>query len=249
MVQISGCTEGVAIIYLSGCAAYDRLEAQVKQGIGLMLTPLAGYRVGWATSVGVWAADNGCFSQGERFDLDGWYAWLAEMEPARATCLFAVAPDVVGNANATRIRSASVLRELRSMGWRAAYVAQNGETVETAPWGAFDALFIGGVNCPACVERMRLPGMPRVAGCRCFKWHDARPLVAEAKRRGMWVHIGRVNSGKNLLRAARMGADSADGTYMRFNPTEAVERIGRWLRMANAPQLPLPLFGEVKGGM
>lgn len=244
MVQISGCTEGVAIIYLSGCAAYDRLEAQVKQGIGLMLTPLAGYHVGWATAVGVWAADNGCFSQGDRFDLEAWYAWLAKMEPARDICLFAVAPDVIGDAAATRARSVPVLDDLRRMGWKAAYVAQDGETVETAPWGAFDALFVGGINCPACVVRMNLPGMPRVSGCRCFKWHAARPLVAEANRRGLWVHVGRVNSGKNLIRAARMGADSADGTYMRFNPVEAIDRMGRWLKQVNAPQFALPLFGE-----
>lgn len=206
-----------------------------------MLTPLAGYRLNWATTVPCWAADNGCFSQGDRFDLAAWYAWLNEMAPARDTCLFAVAPDVVGDAEATRARSLPVLGELRAKGWKAAYVAQDGETVDTCPWGAFDVLFIGGVNCPACRLRMTLPGMPRVEGCTCFKWTGARPLVAEAKRRRLWAHNGRVNSGKNLLRAARMGVDSCDGTYMRFNPSEAIDRMGRWLAVANAPQLPLAL--------
>ena len=207
-----------------------------------MLTPLAGYRVSWAQAVPFWAADNGCFSQGERFDLGAWYEWLDEMAPARDTCLFAVAPDVVGDAAATRARSLPVLPELRARGWPAAYVAQDGETMESMPWGELDWLFIGGVNCPACRERMQLPGMPRVVGCQCFKWTAARPLVAEAKRRGIRVHVGRVNSGRNLLRAAEMGADSADGTYMRFNPAEALARMGRWLAVANAPQARLEGF-------
>jgi hypothetical protein len=233
---------GGGLIYLSGCAAYARLEAQVKAGIGLMLTPLAGYRVGWANAVPCWAADNGCFSAGDRFDLAAWYAWLDEMRGARDTCLFAVAPDVIGDAAATRARSLPVLGDLAARGWTPAYVIQDGETVETTPWGTFGALFVGGVDCEACALRKSLPGMPRVAGCRCFKWGpDARAIVAEAKRRGLWVHVGRVNSGVNLLRATRMGADSCDGTYMRFNPIQAVDRMGRWLRAANAPQLALPL--------
>lgn len=234
---------GARVIYLSGCAADTRMEAQVQQGIGLMLTARAGYRLARALAVPCWAADNGCFSQGDRFDLTAWYAWLDSMAPARDTCLFAVAPDMVGNAEATRTRSLPVLADLRAMGWPAAYVAQDGETVASAPWGHFDALFVGGVNCPVCVRRMSLPGMPAVHGCSCYKWHGVRPLIQEARRRGLWVHIGRVNSGKNLLRAARMGAHSADGSYMRFNPSEAIDRMGRWLRRANAPQLPL--FPEV----
>lgn len=206
--------------------------------MGFMLSPGAGVRLDLVMGM-PHALDNGCYSQGERFNLDAFYGWLGEMEPARDTCLFAVAPDVIGDAAATCARSLPTLAELRRRGWRAAYVAQDGETVTSAPWGTFDALFVGGVNCPACVLRMSLRGMPAVTGCRCFKWHGVRPLVTEAKRRGLWVHVGRVNSGKNVIRAARMGADSTDGTYMRFNPTEAIERMGRWVRMVNAPQLPL----------
>jgi hypothetical protein len=209
----------VTLVYLSGCAAYSRLEAQVAKGIGLMLTPLAGYRPAWIERVPAWAADTGCFKQGDAFDLGRYFDWLDRMG-GRDTCLFATAPDVVGNAGATWERSAPVLPELRQRGWRAALVGQDG--MERAPvlWSEFDAFFIGGST----------------------EWKLSRAaadLAREAKARGKFVHMGRVNSGKRLLYAKRIGCDSADGTYMAYNPSEAISRMGRWLARANAPQLPL----------
>lgn len=190
-------------------------------GIGLMLTPLAGYRPAWIERVPAWAADTGCYRQGDAFDLDGYYDWLERMG-GRETCLFATAPDVVGDARATLARSAPVMPELRRRGWPVAFVGQDGQENLPVPWSDFDALFIGGST----------------------EWKlgaGARSLVAEARCRGKHVHMGRVNSGRRLLYSARIGCDSADGTYMAFNPSEAIDRMGRWLARANAPQLTLPL--------
>lgn len=52
--------------------------------------------------------------------------------------------------------------------------------------------------------------------------------------------MGRVNSAKRLARAAEMGCDSADGTYLRFAPTANLVRLLGWLeRLNNRPVLDL----------
>lgn len=196
-----------------------------RAGLGLMLTPRAGYRADYARRVPAWAADTGCFTlkPGELFDVDGYLKWLDRMT-GHGRCLFATAPDVVGNAVATWQRSAPVLPLLRQRGFIAALVGQDGMEDMTVDWSAFDCLFLGGST----------------------DWKlgpAARQLVAEARQRGKWVHMGRVNSGRRLLYAHRIGCQSSDGTYMAYNPGEAVRRMGRWVAHANAPQMTLEEAG------
>src|SRR5262245_32620842 len=89
-----------------------------------------------------WAADNGCFAQGERFKLERFYAWLERVP--RSRLLFAVAPDVFPDAVATIERSRPVLKELRRLGYPAAFVAQNDAEQTAIPWDEFEWLFLGG---------------------------------------------------------------------------------------------------------
>lgn len=210
-------------MYLSGCANRAQFEAQIAAGIGLMLTPLAGNRPAWAERVVAWAADTGCFSQGDTFDLWNYLDWLEKFRPAIGNCLFATAPDIVGDAAGTLERSAPVLPMIQELGFTPALVGQDGLEKLTVPWDTFGAYFIGGST----------------------RWKlsiESASLVREAKRRGKLVHMGRVNSGKRLVYAARIGCDSSDGTYMRFNPTEAIDRMGRWVALANNDgQQMLPL--------
>jgi hypothetical protein len=178
-----------------------------EAGMGLMLTPRAGLRLRAAAAVPAWAADTGCFKRPEAFDLERYFAWLSAMEPVRERCLFATAPDVVGDATATWERSAPVLPRLRAAGFRAALVAQDGIEAMRVEWSAFDVLFIGGTT--------------------SWKLSDAAlVLMAEARRRGKWVHMGRVNSRRRLRFAHLAGCHSADGTYASFNPHEAITRMG-----------------------
>ncbi len=175
--------------------------------IGLMLQPGNGYArqiPQWP----YWAADNGCFSQGERFDLGRYLRWLDSLP--RDGCLFAVAPDVVRDHAATLARSLPVLPQLRALGFPAAFVAQNGITIESCPWGAFDALFLGGDD-------------PFKAAASTWA------LVREAKRRGIHVHQGRVNSMRRFTASRVMGCDSADGTYLGFGPDTNLPKLLRWL--------------------
>lgn len=174
-----------------------------------MSSPDVGYDVG---SIPVWAADNGCYSAGERFSLPRYLAWLERWRPHAARCLFATAPDVVGDASATRARSLPVLPVIAALGYVPAYVLQDGET--RIPDDAA-AVFVGGST--------------------AFKLSpDAAGLVAAAKSRGLWAHMGRVNSARRLRYAAGIGCDSADGTLLAFDPAAPVDQ---WLRQPAEPPL------------
>lgn len=155
-----------------------------------------------------WCADNGCFGKGYPGDA-AWWEWLASHD-GLDRCEFAVAPDVVGDAVATLARSRPWLARIRGLGVPAAFVAQDRLEETNVPWDEFDVLFIGGST----------------------EWKlgpVAREAVAEAKRRGKRVHMGRVNSYKRLSYADAVGCDSADGTFLTFGPDVNLGRLSRWL--------------------
>lgn len=203
-------------IYLSGARISEEAIGRLR-GAGYMLTP----RMGQYPAAGVvWAADNGCFSQPEAFDLDAYFVWLNALAPFAAGCLFATAPDVVGDAKATLDRSTPVLPRLREAGYPAALVGQDGLERMEVPWDAFDAFFIGGSTDWKLSE-------------------SAAALARHARSLGKWVHMGRVNSLKRLRIAASMGCNSVDGTYLKYGPAINGERLGEWLtELAENPSLP-----------
>ena len=61
-----------------------------------------------------WCADNGCFSK--NFNEDRWWKWLQAQTPWLDSCLFATAPDVVGDAAATLALGEIWLPKIRSLG-------------------------------------------------------------------------------------------------------------------------------------
>ena len=180
-----------------------------------MLTPMMGNKL---PDKRTWAADTGCFAAPEKHDNNRYLDWLAERRHAADRCLFATAPDVVGNAALTLGRSLPVLGMIRSQGFPAALVAQDGLETLGVPWSEFDCLFIGGST----------------------EWklsdHAIR-LMAEARDRGKWVHCGRVNSKRRYHWCYSHGADSADGTFVAFGPDKNLPRLLRWL--TDERQLPL----------
>lgn len=160
-----------------------------------------------------WAADNGCFGKGYPGD-EAWLNWLDSNDPTG--CLFATAPDVVGDAAATLERSAPHLPTIRALGYPAALVAQDGLTEATTPWDDLDALFIGGST----------------------EWKlgaEAADLTAAALARGKHVHMGRVNSRRRWQYAEHIGCHSADGTYLTFGPDKNLPRLLGWMHA------PLPI--------
>lgn len=156
-----------------------------------------------------WCADNGAFS--DKFDEGKWWRFLEANAHAASTCLFAVAPDVVGDAAATYERSLPWLPKIRALGYPAAFVLQDGATDDLIPWDDFDCLFIGGST------EFKLGPI-------------VRQYVREAKARGKWVHMGRVNSERRWKYADAIGCDSVDGTYLTFGPDTNLPKLLAWVR-------------------
>ncbi len=202
------------MLFLGNASSPRVRDAMTDGTMGMLATPNEGRAPLPAV---VWAADNGCFSINYVGD-DAWLGWLTRHADHAARCLFATAPDVVGDAVATLARSTPFLPLIRALGYRAALVAQDGLEHLTVPWDDFDALFIGGTT----------------------EWKlgaHARRLVAEAKARGKHVHMGRVNSSRRWAYAEYIGCDTVDGTFLAFGPDQNLRRMAAWSAQPS-------LFGE-----
>ncbi len=224
------------------------VDADLRNGsLGLLITPESHrpnqYDV---AEFEYWAADNGCFTLGERFDLGAFLDWLSSFGlEARRRCIFATAPDVVGDWTATLARALPVLAEIRRRGFPAAIVLQDGATPDSVPWDDVDAVFVGGST----------------------EWKlsaAAAELLERAAELGKWRHMGRVNSAKRMTEAAGMGALSVDGTLLVFGPEANRPRLHRaieaayhehgdvgldpdWNRYAELPELSTcPHCGELE---
>ena len=200
-------------MYLANPCGPDVIAAMRSGLLGYIDTPAQGNK----RPEGVmWCADNGAFS--DRFDEGKWWRFLEANAHAAADCLFAVAPDVVGDAVATLDRSRPWLAKIRALGYPVAFVLQDSALDDLIPWGEFDCLFIGGST-----EYKLGP--------------EARAYVAEAKRRGLWVHMGRVNSERRWRYADAIGCDSADGTFLTFGPDANLPKLLAWERNNGQPSL------------
>lgn len=195
-------------------------ELWERGDVGVMVTPASGNRMHLLGSlVPFFAFDTGNYTR--PVVLSDYLCLLAQCQPWGPRCLFATAPDVVGDAAATWALSAPALPAIRELGYRAALVAQDGLESLPLDWDSFDCLFVGGTT------RWKLS-------------EAAYRLAAEAKRRGKWVHLGRVNSWQRLRAAHAAGYDSADGTCLAFNPPQYVREIAGWLdRTKRQPALGL----------
>jgi len=178
------------------------------RNLGVILTPRMSNVIPYEHTI--WAVDTGCFLHPESFSLQKYLDWLRMRQQWQPTCLFATAPDVVRDAQATWERSKEVLPQLRELGYAAALVAQDGIEHMAIDWNAFDVLFVGGST------QWKLSEI-------------AYDLIAEAVNQRKWIHIGRVNSLRRL-RAMRLGgAHSADGTKIKFGPDVNLPLVVQWL--------------------
>jgi hypothetical protein len=187
---------------------FRELLPRYRDLLGYLVTPGAGNRAAeMATSGLPWACDNGAF---KGFDPEKYRAFLRRVAGLPG-CAFLAVPDVVADAAATLARFREWEAACRATGLPLALVAQDGLEVARVPWRRIDALFVGGSTA----------------------WKESRQaylLCREAKGRGKWLHLGRVNSRRRLRLARAWGCDSVDGTGMsRFGDLH-LGRLLRWRR-------------------
>ena len=140
-----------------------------------------------------WAADNDAFGGWDTTRHERWVMMLQGLVGVPG-CKFVTVPDVVGDHDTT-LEMFYAHRHLVThlAGQPVAFVAQDGATPSTVPFHDIDALFLGGTT------QFKLGP-------------DAALLADEARARGKWLHMGRVNSRKRLRYAHSLGCDSVDGT-------------------------------------
>lgn len=201
-------------ILVSGATrTVQKLMAQ-HRNLGVLVTPMDGNAFPPPSTV--WAADNAAFSG---FDEARFRQFLNKLEK-RPDCRWVCAPDVVGDAVETLRLWREWAPRIRERGLTPALVAQDGLTVSGTPWDEVGAIFVGGTT-------------------RYKTGEAAAEIVAEANRRGLWTHMGRVNTAPRILFAAAIGCRSVDGSgFSKWSATHLP-----WaLRLAR--QIPLGLGTE-----
>ena len=194
------------MLYFGNPCSEQVCKAMSDGIIGMIDTPAQGQDVPVGAA---WCGDNGKFGKGWP-GRARYLRWAASRTIDIDTCRFMVAPDVPFDMTGTLRESATYVDELHDLGYPVALALQNGAETMSLPWGDYEAVFIGGDDA----------------------WKtgiQATGLAAEARHRGKWVHMGRVNSWKRFERAAAMGCDSVDGTYLTFGPDKNLERLLGWL--------------------
>ena len=183
--------------------AEPQMRAHRHPNLGRLLQPRHYPRASATARSGVpWAADNDAFNVNWDEHAERRFLRMVDTLSGLPGCLFVVCPDVVGEAGLTSL----LFEEYAPLLWRhdlpPAYVLQEpGVEYEHSwiPWASMRALFIGGAT-----NEFKLGP-------------EVEAIVAEGRRRGIWIHMGRVNSLRRLAYAASIGCDSIDGTqWVRF---------------------------------
>lgn len=166
-----------------------RWSSELHPHLGRLVSPRHYSRARDTDQVMVWAADNDAYAA---WSEDRYLRMVEAIHQSnKRRLLFVTLPDSVGDWHTTRDlwdRYVDV-----TDGLPRAYVIQDGQRADAMPWDDMAALFIGG----STVYKLS---------------PDAAELAAEAKRRGLWVHMGRVNSRRRIRYAKAIGCDSSDGT-------------------------------------
>lgn len=170
--------------------AHQTLLQYPQRNLGRLVGPRHYARVEDTVKAGfLWAADNDAYSG---FDPTK-YTRMLDAIAGVPGCLFVTCPDVVADADATFRLYVKWARPILGRSLPLGYVAQDGATPDSLPWAGISTVFVGGST--------------------EWKLSDAAALIVkEAKDRGRWVHMGRVNTWRRVEYAKSIGVDSIDGT-------------------------------------
>lgn len=245
-------------VYLTGVSTAES-KADTRPNLGALAQPDTSLHGDVADGLyGYFGADNGFYGLGTKADptpekiqrhTEKWTAWVRDrVAPLGERCLFVTIPDVlhwhthptkvnprtgkpvrycVGDAEATLRQYPLYAAMVRALGLTPALVLQDGLELdgeflvagtERVAWSQVDSVFVGGS------DEFKL-GAQAEAICR------------EARRRGLWVHVGRVNSWKRIA-IVRDYADSVDGTYLQFGPSKNWPKLAEWLDKLRQPHQP-----------
>lgn len=195
--------------------------------LGVLMTPRAGNRIGTADRAGtIWAADNDCF---QGLKPVQWLRFLAKIVESGSMPKFVACPADAGETWRLYHLWAPVIR---SLGLPVALVLQDGlelfkhRASLPATWDEIVAVFVGGST-------------------KFKEGPCAAELIKEAKARGKWVHIGRVNSERRIRRFAELGADSFDGSGFSAWGDKRIGLAVKWIDRALRSLATQPsLFAE-----
>jgi len=171
-----------------------------------------------------WGADNDALAG---VKPDAYLAMLDAIARApRDQLKFVAAPDavertpdgIVGSWEGTLWLWRCWRPALQARGLPAAIVLQDGATPESVPWDELAAVFVG-------------------ASTRWKLSRSAELLIRMARTRGLWTHVGRVNTMGRLARVEAMGAHSIDGSQFSRWPDHY---IPPFLARLEYQQLPIP---------
>jgi hypothetical protein len=191
------------LLFVSGATKTLR-ELNRPDRLGILLTPDAGNAV--PRHGAIFAADNSAFSNWSPARFCTMLGRIA----GKPGCKFVAAPDIVADARATAERFRVWQPVLQELGLPVALVLQNGQEHIGVPWDRIDAVFVGGDN--------------------AFKMgRAAASIVREAKARGLWCHMGRVNTRQRFRYAYELGCDSVDGSGFSRFPDTKIPMALRWL--------------------
>jgi len=137
-----------------------------------------------------YALDNDAFmawSAGREWDEAAWFEMLGLVSQKPQKPLWVLVPDKVGDRQSTLDMWDKYSPHVIKRGFNAAFACQDGMTLADMPDNA-SILFIGGTT--------------------DWKW-ETLPMWCESGRR---IHVGRVNTMRQLLQCDRLGVESVDGS-------------------------------------
>ena len=172
--------------------------------IGILNTPTS-----WKnpTVIKNYAIDNGCFCQ---FSEDKFFSILTKSKSFHDP-MFVVCPDVVGCHDRTSKLWLYYYQIISEMGFKVAFVAQDGCTPKDVPKEAY-CCFVGGLD--------------------PWKDNNIKTFVGVCE----WTHVGRVNGLGRLNTCLELGVDSIDGTGLWANNYYKLYNI---LGESSSPQMEL----------